>query len=70
MDTKQTENDSLKEIYKKISAVVPEIEWKVHAPLIKKINKLKKEKNAVILYLICKPDVLWHHQLQEKMSEC
>ena len=25
------------------------IEWKVHAPLIEKINKLKKEKNAVIL---------------------
>ena len=49
MDTKQTENDSLSEIYKKISAVVPEIEWKVHAPLIEKINKLKKEKNAVIL---------------------
>jgi len=36
-------------IYNKISNVVPEIEWKVHAPLIHKINKLKKEKNAVIL---------------------
>ena len=31
------------EIYKKISKHVPEIEWKVHAPLIEKINKLKKE---------------------------
>ena len=29
--------------------MVPEIEWKIHAPLIHKINKLKKEKNAVIL---------------------
>ena len=37
------------EIYKKISKYVPEIEWKVHAPLIEKINRLKKEKNAVIL---------------------
>ena len=37
------------EIYKKISKYVPEIEWKVHAPLVEKINKLKKEKNAVIL---------------------
>ena len=37
------------EIYKKISNVVPDIEWKFHAPLIEKINKLKKEKNAVIL---------------------
>ena len=37
------------EIYEKISKVVPEVEWKFHAPLIKKINELKKEKNAVIL---------------------
>mgnify|MGYP001299178676 FL=1 len=36
-------------IYKKISKVMPEIEWSVHAPYIFKINKLKKEKNAVIL---------------------
>ncbi len=36
-------------IFDKISKVVPEIEWKIHAPLIYKINKLKKEKNAVIL---------------------
>ena len=28
---------------------MPEIEWSVHAPYIHKINKLKKEKNAVIL---------------------
>ena len=36
-------------IFDKISRVVPEVEWKIHAPLIYKINKLKKEKNAVIL---------------------
>ena len=36
-------------IFNKISKVIPEIEWKIHAPLIYKINKLKKEKNAVIL---------------------
>ena len=36
-------------IYKKISKVMPEIEWAVHAPYIHRINKLKKEKNAVIL---------------------
>ena len=36
-------------IYQKISKVMPEIEWYVHAPYIHKINKLKKEKNAVIL---------------------
>ena len=36
-------------IYKKISKAIPEIEWSVHAPYIYEINKLKKEKNAVIL---------------------
>ncbi len=39
----------LSKIYKKISKVVPDIEWDFHAPYIKKINQLKKEKNAVIL---------------------
>ena len=36
-------------VYKKISKVIPEIEWAFHAPLIHKINMLKKEKNAVVL---------------------
>ena len=36
-------------IYQKISKTIPEIEWSIHAPYIYKINKLKKEKNAVIL---------------------
>ena len=36
-------------IYQKVSKVVPEIEWAFHAPLIHKINMLKKEKNAVVL---------------------
>jgi quinolinate synthase len=36
-------------IFNRISKVVPEIEWKIHAPLIHKINKIKKEKNAIIL---------------------
>jgi len=36
-------------IYQKVSKVIPEIEWAFHAPLIHKINMLKKEKNAVIL---------------------
>ena len=49
MSTYQKLDNNMSEIYKKISKVVPEIEWKYHAPLIEKINKLKKEKNAVIL---------------------
>jgi len=36
-------------IYQKVSRTIPEIEWAIHAPYIYKINKLKKEKNAVIL---------------------
>ena len=36
-------------IYQKISKTIPEIEWAIHAPYVYKINKLKKEKNAVIL---------------------
>ena len=36
-------------IYQKVSKVIPEIEWAFHAPLIHKINMLKKQKNAVLL---------------------
>ena len=36
-------------IYQKVSKTIPEIEWSTHAPLIYKINKLKREKNAIIL---------------------
>ena len=36
-------------IYQKISKVIPEIEWSVHAPYIHRINQLKKEKNAIVL---------------------
>jgi quinolinate synthase len=36
-------------LYQKISHVVPEIEWPTFAPTIAAINKLKRERNAVIL---------------------
>ena len=36
-------------IYQKISKTIPDIEWSIHAPYIYEINKLKKEKNAVVL---------------------
>lgn len=35
--------------YERISTVVPPIEWPAFAPYVKAINKLKKERNAVIL---------------------
>ena len=49
MSVQQRDLNVSSEIYKKISKFVPENEWKIHAPLIEKINKLKKEKNAIIL---------------------
>jgi quinolinate synthase len=36
-------------LYAKVSGVIPAAEWPVHAPLIAAINRLKREKNAVIL---------------------
>jgi len=36
-------------IYDKLRHLVPEMEWIEHAPLIVEINRLKKERNAVIL---------------------
>jgi quinolinate synthase len=38
-----------RDIYAKVSHVIPEIEWAVHAPYVKAINALKRQKNAVIL---------------------
>ncbi len=49
MSAQQQNLTSSKEIYKKISKFIPDAEWKIHAPLIEKINKIKKEKNAIIL---------------------
>ncbi|MDB5364121.1 MAG: quinolinate synthase [Rhodospirillales bacterium] len=36
-------------LYEKVRRVIPAIEWPVHAPLIHRINQLKREKNAVVL---------------------
>ena len=36
-------------LYAKVAKVIPQIEWPVHAPLIAEINRLKRQKNAVIL---------------------
>ena len=49
MEYTQEVKQATNSIYQKISKVVPEIEWAMHAPYIHEINKLKKEKNAVIL---------------------
>ena len=49
MEFTQEVKQATNHIYQKISKVLPEIEWASHAPYIHEINKLKKEKNAVIL---------------------
>ncbi len=36
-------------LYEQVSDFIPEFEWPAYAPLVHAINKLKKEKNAVIL---------------------
>jgi len=37
------------ELFQRMSRVIPEVEWPVHAPYIAAINALKKERNAVVL---------------------
>ncbi|GAC1613357.1 MAG: quinolinate synthase NadA [Vulcanimicrobiaceae bacterium] len=36
-------------LYERVSAIIPEVEWPIHAPYVAAINALKKERNAVIL---------------------
>jgi quinolinate synthase len=36
-------------IYERLRAVIPPVEWAVHAPYIAAINRLKRERNAIIL---------------------
>jgi quinolinate synthase len=37
------------ELYERVAHIVPEFEWPAYAPLIAAINRLKRERNAVIL---------------------
>src|SRR5665213_1233685 len=36
-------------LYEKVKTVIPPVKWPFHAPYVKAINDLKKERNAVIL---------------------
>ena len=36
-------------LYSKVSRVIPEIEWPFHAPYVDAINRLKRERDAIIL---------------------
>ena len=41
--------DAVAPLYERVRTVIPEVEWPVHAPFVAAINRLKEEKNAVIL---------------------
>ncbi len=52
MVSNQALNQELAELaplYERVRTVIPEVEWPVHARDVARINKLKKERNAVIL---------------------
>src|ERR1700759_1985125 len=36
-------------LYEKVKAIIPPVEWPFHAPYVKAINDLKRQRNAVIL---------------------
>jgi quinolinate synthase len=40
---------SVAPLYERVKTVIPDVEWPFHAPYVAAINKLKKERNAVIL---------------------
>jgi len=46
--TKEIE-DKTSVVHQKLDGAIPDEEWRIHAPLIVEINRLKKERNAVIL---------------------
>jgi quinolinate synthase len=41
--------EATKHIYDRLSPVIPDVEWPLHAPYIALINELKIEKNAILL---------------------
>jgi quinolinate synthase len=41
--------DETAELWRKVESRITPLEWRLHAPLIAEINRLKREKNAVIL---------------------
>jgi len=41
--------EATKPIYERVKHIIPAVEWPFHAPLVHAINRLKRERNAVIL---------------------
>ncbi|MBV8489078.1 MAG: quinolinate synthase NadA, partial [Candidatus Eremiobacteraeota bacterium] len=36
-------------IFERVAHVIPRVEWPIHAPYVAAINRMKRERNAVIL---------------------
>lgn len=47
--TPSTAQISSEALYRDLRSVIPAIEWSVHEPLIRRVQELKRERNAVIL---------------------
>ncbi|MBD08952.1 MAG: quinolinate synthase [Gammaproteobacteria bacterium] len=41
--------EATKHIYDRVSTIIPDVEWPIHAPYIALINELKTERNAILL---------------------
>src|SRR6185437_16102892 len=39
----------IRPLFERVAHVIPEVEWPIHAPYVAEINRLKRERNAVIL---------------------
>jgi quinolinate synthase len=48
-DSASPESEADLALYDRVKRVIPPLEWPVHAPLIHEINRLKRERDAVIL---------------------
>ena len=58
-------------IYEKVSKVIPEIEWAFHAPLIHKINMLKKEKIKLfgLVEFLADKDISFAKKIAKKIKD-
>ena len=49
LEPSETVAEELSDLYARMDRVVSPVDWAIYAPYVKAINKLKKERNAVIL---------------------